>query len=95
MYHAEENISIDEACCPFKGWLHFQCYNPLEPNCFHIKLFQLSKSISGYIIGFEVYAGKGASSAADASRPMDPLCMRTTNLVLSLMEKFHLLDKGH
>ena len=92
MYHPEENISIDEACCPFKGWLHFRYYNPLKPNHFHIKLFQLSESISKYIIGF---AGKGTSSAADASRPMDPLCKRTTNLALSLMEKFHLLDKGH
>ena len=58
-------------------------------------MFQLSESISGYIIGFEVYTGKGTTSAADASRPMDPLCMRTTKLVLGLMEKFHLLDKGH
>ena len=39
--------------------------------------------------------GKGTLSGADASRPMDPLCMRTTKLVLGLMEKFHLLDKGH
>ena len=61
----------------------------------HAAHSKLSESISGYIIGFEVCTGKGMSSAADASRPMDPLCMRTTNLVLSLMEKFHLLDKGH
>ena len=95
VYHPEQNVSIDEACCPFKGCLRFWCYNPSKPNCFHIKLFQLSESISGYIIGFEVYTGKGTSSAADASRPMDPLCTRTTKLVLGLMEKFHLLDKGH
>ena len=80
MYCPEENVSIDKACCPFKGRLQFRCYNPSKPNRFHIKLFQLSESISGYITGFEVYTGKGTSSAADESRPMDPLCMRTKNL---------------
>ena len=82
VYHPEENMSIDEVCCPFKGQLHFRCYNPSKPNRFHIKLFQLSESVSGYIIGFEVYTGKGMSSAADASSPMDPLCMEQLNLFL-------------
>ena len=95
VYHPQQNVSIDEACCPFKGRLHFRVYNPTKPNQFHIKLFQLSESSSNYIIGFEVYTGKGTSSAADVANPMDKECSRTTKLVLGLLEKFKLLNKGH
>ena len=94
MYHPGANVSIDEACCPFKGHLCFRCYNPSKPNHFHIKLFQVPEYSTGYIIGFEVYMGKGTSSAGD-SHPMDPQCRRATTLVLSLLEKFQLLNKGH
>ena len=47
------------------------------------------------MIGFEVYTGKGTSSAADLANPMDKGCSRTTTLVLGLLEKFKLLNKGH
>ena len=94
VYCPQQNVSIDEACCPFKGRLRFRVYNPTKPNQFHIKLFQLSESSSGYIIGFEVYTGKGTSSAADVANPMDKECSRTTKL-LGLLEKFKLLNKGH
>ena len=50
---------------------------------------------TGYIIGFDVYTGKGTFSSANGSHPMDPQCTRTTMLVLGLLEKFKLLDKGH
>ena len=95
VYCSEQNVSIDEACCPFKGRLHFRVYNPAKPNQFHIKLFQLSESSSDYIIGFEVYTGKGTSSAADLANPIEKECSRTTTLVLGLLEKFKLLNKGH
>ena len=95
VYHPQQNVSIDEACCPFKGRLHFRVYNPAKPNRFHIKLFQLSEFSSGYIIGFEVYTGKGTSSAADVANPMGKECSRTTKLVLGLLENFKLLNKGH
>ena len=95
VYHPQQNVSIDEACCPFKGRLRFRVYNPAKPNQFHIKLFQLSESSSGYIIGFEVYTGKGTSRTADVANPMDKECSRTTKLVLGLLEKFKLLNKGH
>ena len=95
VYRPDANISIDEACCPFKGHLRFRCYNPAKANRFHIKLFQVSESSTGYIIGFDVYTGKVTFSSAKESCPMDPPCTRTTMLVLILLEKFKLLDKGH
>ena len=55
----------------------------------------MSESCSGYIIGFEVYTGKGTSSAADVANPIDKECSRTTELVLDLLQKFKLLNKGH
>ena len=95
VYCPQQNVSIDEACCPFKGRLCFRVNNPAKPNQFHIKLFQLSESSSGYIIVFEVYTGKGTSCAADVANPIDKECSRTTKLVLGLLEEFKLLNKGH
>ena len=60
-YKPSKSLSFDEACCPFKGRLHFKVYNPQKPNRFHIKLFQISESTSGYILGFHVYTGKNLS----------------------------------
>ena len=94
MYRPEQNLAVDEACCPFKGRLRFRVYNPSKPNRFHIKLFQISESESGYIIGFEVYTGKD-HSVANQAHTMDPNCTRTTTLVIGLLEKCNLLDRGH
>ena len=41
----------------------------------------MSESSSGYIIGFEVYTGKGTSSAADVANPMDKECSTSIRLV--------------
>lgn len=56
------NISIDEACCPFKGRLQFRVYNPTKPNHFHIKFFQISESSTGYILGFDIYTAHDETS---------------------------------
>ena len=60
-YKPSKCLSFDEACCPFKGRLRFKVYNPMKPNHFHIKLFQISESSSGYILGFHVYTGKNVA----------------------------------
>ena len=33
-----KELSLVESMCPFKGRVHFKCYNPKKPNRFHIKL---------------------------------------------------------
>ena len=53
-YKPAQALSFNEACCPFKGCLWFRVYNPMKPNRFHIKLFQISESNSGYILGYDV-----------------------------------------
>ena len=94
-YQPSKSLSFDEACCPFKGCLRFRVYNPMKPNRFHIKLFQISEATSGYIIGFHSYTGKNASCVSTLSHPLDPECTKTTKIVLGLLESMKLLDKSH
>ena len=94
-YKPSKCLSFDEACCPFKGRVKFRCYNPMKPNRFHMKLFQVSESESGYILGFHVYTGKDSSCISKYSKPLDPDCTKTTRVVLGLLEEAKLLDKGH
>ena len=94
-YKPSKRLSFDEACCPFKGRVKFRVYNPMKPNRFHIKLFQVSESLSGYILGFHVYTGKDSSDISNFSRPLDKDCTKTTKTVLGLLEQTKLLDKGH
>ena len=94
-YKPSKSLSFDEACCPFKGRLRFKVYNPQKRNRFHIKLFQISESTLGYILGFHVYTGKNLSCISYSSKPLDPECTKTTKIVLGLLESTNLLDKGH
>ena len=66
-YKPLKRLSFDEAYCPFKGRVKFRVYNPMKPNHFHIKLFQVSESLSGYILGFHVYTGKDSSNITNFS----------------------------
>lgn len=93
-YSPERELSMDESCCPWKGRLRFKVYNPRKPARFHIKLFQMCESSSGYILGFNVYTGK-QSCVNEAMQLMDPECSRTTKIVLTLAENCNVLDKGH
>ena len=121
VYKPNRYLSIDEACCAFKGRLKFkvrlflkllkclifchkllrntshaskfQVYNPAKPSRFHIKLFQVCESESGYIVGFQVYTGKNSKQLA--SHVLDPDCTITTKLVFGMMQDLDLLDKGY
>ena len=94
-YKPSKRLSFDEACCPFKGRVKFRVYNPMKPNRFHIKLFQVSEASSGYILGFHVYTGKDSSDVSYLSKPLDDSCTKMTKTVLGLLEQTKLLDKGH
>ena len=94
-YKPSKALSFDEACCPFKGRLCFRVYNPMKPNRFHIKLFQVSEANSGYIVRFYVHTGKNNACISNASNPLDQECSKTTKIVLGLLESTNLLDKGH
>ena len=95
VYNPKQNLSVDEASYPFKGRLSFKMYNPRKPARFHICLYQVCESDSGYCIGLEVFTGNKNSQCISISKPLDPTASITTKLVLGLLEKCKLLDKGH
>ena len=95
VYTPKKNLSVDEASCPFKGRLGFKMYNPRKPPRFHIRLYQVCEADSGYCIGLEVFTGNKNSQCIQIRRPLDPTSTITTKLVLGLLEKSRLLDKGH
>ena len=57
-YKCGRNLSFDEGCCPHKGRVFFHCYNPAKSAKWHLKLFEVSDTRTGYVIAFDVYMGK-------------------------------------
>ena len=43
-------LSVDEGCIPFKGRIHFCCYNPSKIDKYHMKTFKLVYSTNNYIV---------------------------------------------
>jgi len=52
-----QHLSIDEGCIPFKGRIHFRCYNPSKIDKYHIKTFKLVDSSNNYCLKFRLYTG--------------------------------------
>ena len=92
IYAPKRDLSFDEGCCPFKGRLRFRCYNPSKPNKFHIKLFQVSEALSGYVLGFDVYTGKNSTSCQIHAPVLDKNCSATTKVVIGLLHETKLLN---
>ena len=95
VYKSNKSISVDDASCKWKGCFSHKVYNPRKPLKFHIKLYQVCEAESGYIIAFEVYIGKVNSTCMQMSKLIDPMVNDTMKLVLGLLEKGQLLDKGY
>ena len=95
VYSSQKNISVDEAACLFKGRLAFKMYNPRKPARFHIRLYHVCEADSGYCMGLEIFTGNKNSKCVQMSKPIDPSCTTTTKLVLGLLEKTNLLDRGY
>lgn len=95
VYAPERDLSFDEGCCPFKGRLRFRCYNPNKPAKFHIKLYQVSEAASGYVLGFDVYSGKGLTNCQVHAPVLDQNCTATTKVVLGLLHEADLLNRQH
>ncbi len=51
-------LGLDEATCPFHGVCRFHAFNPSKPDKYHLKLYTVSESDSGYCLGFEVSTGQ-------------------------------------
>jgi len=96
-YTPEEELSFDERACPFKGRVKFRVYNPMKPNKFGIKLYQVCEAKSGYCVGFDIYDADPARSCTIYAEPLgvNPECNHTTLLVIGLLAFCGLLLKGY
>ena len=95
-YKPERDISFDEGTCPFKERVHFRVYNPMKPNKFGIKLFQLCEASSGYCVGLDVY--HGSTDCVQFVNTLDNDYddrSQTSKIVLGMMAKNGFLGKGH
>ena len=48
IWSPRKNIAIDEGTVPFKGRIHFKCYNPNKPDIYGIKTFKVCDSSNAY-----------------------------------------------
>ena len=94
-YKSGRDLSFDEGCCPYKGRVIFRCYNPKKPAKWHLKMFEVSDSQTGYVIAFDIYTGKNKARCALNADVLDPQSTQTTKVVLGLMKKGNLLGRGH
>ena len=94
-YKPGRDLSFDEGCCPFKGRLKLRCYNPRKPAKFHIRMFEVSDSKTGYVVGFDVYTGKNKTDCYKTAKTLDPKCTPTTKTVVGLLQSCNLVGKGH
>lgn len=61
LYEVDGNVSVDESMIKFKGRLAFRQYLPLKPTKWGIKVWVMAESSTGYVINFQVYAGREGS----------------------------------
>lgn len=59
LYYPEQNITVDEGVCPFRGRVHFRVYMKNKPEKYGMKLYIASNPLTGYTLRFEIYSGKG------------------------------------
>ena len=65
VWSPRQNLSIDEGCIPFKGRIHFRCYNPSKIYKYHIKTYKLVHSSINYCLEFTLYTGVNGFQLTD------------------------------
>lgn len=58
-YTPRRDLGLDEMGCKFHGVCKFRQYNPNKPDKYHLKIYGVAEAESGFLVGFEVYVGKG------------------------------------
>ena len=83
VYTPLQDLSLDEAMCPWRGPLRFKVYMKDKPTKWGIKLYEVCEAESSYVCGFEIYA-----AAPNVSN-------KPTDVVLRILEDSSLLNKGY
>lgn len=86
LYTPAEHLSFDKGTCPYKASVKFRVYNPIKPNKFGIKLYQVCEAKSGNCIGFGIYNADPLRCIFIYCDTLDvtPDCTHTTKLVIKL-----------
>ncbi|UYV78050.1 PGBD5 [Cordylochernes scorpioides] len=79
-YTPQQNLTIDEAMCPFRGRVGFRVYIKGKPHKYGIKIFQICEAVSGYAYNLDIYTGKDPEQPEHNSNP---------NLVDRLAKRFY------
>ena len=59
VYKPNQQLSLVEAMIPWRGRLRIRTYNPGKLIKYGLLVRMVTESTSGYILNFEIYAGKG------------------------------------
>jgi hypothetical protein len=86
-YYPQENVVIDDSLIKFRGRLCYIQSNPQKGARFGVKICKICESVSGYCLGFSVYAGKDADQAETQG------VVPSEAIVFELMEPY--LRNGH
>ena len=73
-------LSVDEGCIPFKGRIHFRCYNPSKIDKYHMKTFKLVDSTNNYCLKFKLYVAIDEPSTSEFRK--------THDLVVRLLQEY-------
>ncbi|XP_046986955.1 piggyBac transposable element-derived protein 4-like [Schistocerca americana] len=82
-YRPSEKVTIDEGICPFRGRVSFRVYMQNKPHKYGLKVYAVAEASSGYVVNFEVYAGKHIVDNSSSA------------VILRLLSDSSLLNKGH
>ena len=64
-YYPRQNLSLDEMVVGWTGRWKYKMYNASKPKRYHVKVFGLVDSTTGYTINLLIYFGKETSYSAD------------------------------
>ena len=79
VYTPEEQLTTNEAICPFQGHIFFRVCIKGKPHKYGIKIFELCEAKSGYVYNLDVYTGAHPTNSEHntAFSVVDRLCDKT------------------
>lgn len=60
-FYPNENLTVDEGTCGFRGRIHFRVYNKDKPDKYGMKIYMLCDAATGYILKMVPYTGDAKS----------------------------------
>ena len=93
-YRPGKELSLDESTCPFKGRVHFKCYNPPKNQTGSILNFLWSVNlVLATFVALKFIQEMSGQSQGNAQELQDT--SKTSCIDLVLLDSVQLLDMGH